>query len=120
VIDDEKDMVDILEVRLNSHGYEIIKATNGKIGCDIARKENPDLILLDIMMPGLSGEEIVKLLKKDSATKDIPIVFLSAALNKGDKKEIEIDGSHFQALAKPFYQLDLLSVIKKSLKKKNG
>ena len=118
IVDDEPDMLNMLEVRLTSNGYEVAKALNGKTGVELIKTEHPDLVLLDIMMSDLSGGEVARTLRADDKTKDIPIIFLSGALNKRDKKEIEIDGHWYAAVAKPFYHHELMSIIRKLLRKK--
>ncbi len=78
IIDDEADIRDILSYNLKKEGYGILTAENGKHGIEIAKKNIPDLILLDIMMPEMDGIEACELLKADNETKDILICFLTA------------------------------------------
>ena len=78
IIDDEADIRDILSYNLKKEGYGVLTAENGKHGIEIAKKNIPDLILLDIMVPEMDGIEACELLKADNETKDILICFLTA------------------------------------------
>lgn len=78
IIDDEADIRDILSYNLKKEGYGVLTAENGKHGIEIAKKNIPDLILLDIMMPEMDGIEACELLKTDNGTRDILICFLTA------------------------------------------
>jgi DNA-binding response OmpR family regulator/anti-sigma regulatory factor (Ser/Thr protein kinase) len=100
LIEDNKEILDLLEDKFEDT-YKIIKAHNGEEGVQLARKFSPDLIISDIMMPGISGIEVCKLLKNDSSTSHIPIVLLTA---KGSEKD-EIEGLDTGAddyISKPF------------------
>ena len=77
VVDDEPNIIKLLESRLSHSGYDIITAVDGKTCLKKAKDEKPDLILLDIILPGLNGFEVCKHLKKDQETKDIPILIMS-------------------------------------------
>ena len=68
----------LLKVMLTNEKFNIITASNGEQAIEMVRKENPDLILLDVMMPGLTGYEVAEILRKDSNTAEIPIIFLTA------------------------------------------
>lgn len=116
IVDDEKDILEMLEKRLSSTGYSVIKADNGKDAIDMAKKEQPDLILLDIAMPGMSGGEVAEKLKYDPDARDIPIVFLTCLFTKEDEtaQGHEIYGKVF--IAKPYNPEDLLREIKKRLR----
>ncbi len=114
VAEDEQDIQELIEFTLRYGGYEVICVLNGEEAYDVARKELPDLILLDIRMPVMSGIEACKLLKSDPATQNIPIVFLSA---KGQKSEIK-EGFEVGAvdyLLKPFSPEDLYKRLKEIL-----
>jgi CheY-like chemotaxis protein len=78
VVDDDPDILSIVSMSLEAQGYTVHKATNGREAVDLAREHHPDLMLLDMMMPELSGYEAVAELKGDPATREIPIVGLSA------------------------------------------
>jgi CheY-like chemotaxis protein len=116
VIDDDPGILRLLEKTLKgAHGYEVITANESRIGFQKARDENPDLIVLDILIPDMSGGELAKKLQEDPLTRDIPIVFISVVLDAGGKKRIDIDGKLYRAVSKPLYQPELLSAIRKTL-----
>ncbi len=77
VVDDEPHMVEMMKLRLESKGYSVISAVNGEDCLEKAEKERPDLILLDILLPGVSGFEVAKRLKANELTKDIPIIIVA-------------------------------------------
>jgi DNA-binding response OmpR family regulator len=78
VVDDEVNITQILEFSIGSEGYEVITAVNGEEAVDKARREQPDLIILDIMMPKIDGYEACRILKANPLTKQIPVVLLTA------------------------------------------
>lgn len=78
VVDDERDALEIVRATLQTKGYEIDLAHDGEEGLDKIQRGKPDLVILDLMMPKISGLEICKLLKKDPSTADLPIIVLSA------------------------------------------
>ena len=79
VVDDEPDIITLLESRLSSHGFTVLKAYNGKEGLDAAIAHTPNLILLDLMMPVMDGYEATKQLRSNQKTKKIPIILFTAA-----------------------------------------
>jgi len=87
VVDDERDIVDLLRYNLNKNGYEALVAVDGQQALELAARETPDLIVLDLMLPGLHGTEVARRLKADSRTMNIPIVMLSA---KGEETDIVV------------------------------
>jgi len=78
VADDDPDILSIVSMSLETQGYEVHQATNGREAVDLVREHRPDLIILDMMMPVMSGYEAISELKADDQTKAIPIVGLSA------------------------------------------
>ena len=78
VVDDEVNITQILEFSIGSEGYEVISASNGEEAVEKARREQPDLIILDIMMPRIDGYETCRILKSNPLTKNIPVVLLTA------------------------------------------
>ncbi len=78
VVDDEKDLLDLIEYNLKKEGFDVLKAENGEEGIKIAKEHNPDLVLMDIMMPKMDGMEAVEKMRADDALKSIPIIFLTA------------------------------------------
>ncbi len=78
IIEDEKDIIELLDFNLSKDGFEVLSAQTGEDGLRLARTNSPDLILLDLMLPGINGLDICKLLKADQKTGHIPIVMLTA------------------------------------------
>jgi len=85
VVDDDQDILRIIRLYLQNKGYEVFSETSGQAGIDRAKSENPDLIILDAMMPGLDGIETMKLLREDETTKQIPIIMCTA---RNSRKEV--------------------------------
>jgi DNA-binding response OmpR family regulator len=84
VVDDEKDLVDLISYNLTRGGYDVLTSHNGGDALEIARKELPDLVVLDLMLPGLDGTEVARRLKGDARTANIPIVMLTARSEETD------------------------------------
>jgi DNA-binding response OmpR family regulator len=78
VVDDDPEIVTLLSTRLGKRGYKVSTAGDGKRALELARREKPDLILLDVMMPGKSGWEVARALKQDPVTSGVKIVMVSA------------------------------------------
>ena len=78
VLEDEKDLRDVLEFNLKAAGHEVVATGDARAALGLARSERPDLILLDIMLPDVSGLDICRTLKSDAETRDIPVVMVTA------------------------------------------
>jgi DNA-binding response OmpR family regulator len=87
IVDDEQDLVDLIIYNLQRHGYDVVCAYNGIDALDLARRETPDLIVLDLMLPGLDGTEVARRLKSDPRTNTIPLVMLTA---KGEETDVVV------------------------------
>jgi adenylate cyclase len=85
IVDDNLTNLDILQARLDAHNYKILTATDGEAGLAMAKEEQPDLILLDIMMPKMDGIEVCQRLRADSSLPFIPIIMVTA---KADPKDV--------------------------------
>lgn len=85
VIDDEEDIIDLVKMLLEEAGYQVFTALSGHEALQILYRIKPDLILLDIMMPGLDGMELIKILKIEESTASIPIAMLTAKTDHNDK-----------------------------------
>ena len=96
IVDDEEQLVDMLTMRLEEHGYEVISACDGEEGLQKAKQFQPDLIILDILMPKVEGNVVAEVLKKDKATASIPIIFLTCLAEGAapDHKEY-VSGGNF-------------------------
>ncbi|MGM9994489.1 MAG: response regulator transcription factor [Candidatus Avigastranaerophilus sp.] len=101
IVDDETDILEILKFVLEAQGYECITATDGEMGLSLAREINPDLIILDVMMPKINGYKISRLLKYDNKYKDIPILMITARSQEEDKIIGEETGAD-EYITKPF------------------
>ena len=112
--DDEANLRLLVRTTLEDPDYQILESGNGKAALELARREKPDLILLDWMMPGMTGIEVLKALKEDPATKSIPVVMLTAKGQKKDQEQATSLGTRFY-LAKPFSPLELLEKVKEVL-----
>ncbi len=101
VVDDEVNITQILEFSIGAEGYEVITASNGEEAIDMARREQPDLIILDIMMPKIDGYEACRILKANPLTKGIPVVLLTAKGRDIDKRlGYEVGATDY--IVKPF------------------
>jgi DNA-binding response OmpR family regulator len=114
LVDDEVDIVTMIRMRLEASGFEVIVATDGKEALNAARTYNPDLIILDLMLPTMDGFHVARMLKYDARYKDIPIIMLTAKAGEGDRKTGEGVGvnAYFN---KPFEAEKLLAKIRELL-----
>jgi DNA-binding response OmpR family regulator len=116
VVDDEADLVETIRFPLQMEGFNVLVSYNGEDALNQARKENPDLILLDLMLPKLDGYKVCRLLKFDERYKHIPILMLTAKTQEKDKllgKETGAD----EYITKPFDIDDLMKRVKAYLNK---
>lgn len=117
VVDDQEANVLLVEATLAPQGYEIIQAPDGKCALDLVAIDPPDLILLDVMMPGMDGYEVCARLKDDERTRLIPVVMLTSLNEMEDKiRGIEVGADDF--LSKPFHQAELSARTRSLLKLK--
>ncbi|MCB0748582.1 MAG: response regulator [Ignavibacteriales bacterium] len=115
VVDDQPDNVFLLEDRLNKEGFNVIKAYDGISAIDKVKKENPDLILLDVMMPKMDGFEVCKALSSNDKTRLTPIIMVTA-LNSTSDIEKGFEAGAFDYIKKPFNRVELLARIKAALR----
>lgn len=101
---------------LKSAGYEVLSATDAEAGLALARREQPDLVLMDIQLPGMDGLEACAILKKDEGTRDIPVIALTALAMKGDEERIRAAGCDGY-IAKPLAYREFLATIAARLQK---
>ncbi|MEW6506355.1 MAG: response regulator [Bacteroidota bacterium] len=115
VIDDYPDNVFLIQDRLEREGFEVLKAYDGETGIQKAISEKPDLILLDIMMPGVSGYDVCKALYSNDETKLIPIILLTA-LTEADNLRAGLQAGAFDYIKKPFNKIELIARINSALR----
>jgi len=114
VIDDEPFILKMISARLKSKGYEVFTAGNGEEGLVLIKDTKPDAVLLDLIMPGLSGFEVCQKLKENLGLKDIPVIMLTALAQKQDiKRGLECGARFF--VTKPYDPEDLLYKLQKAL-----
>ena len=110
-IEDEQDMIDLIRLILSRRGFDVRGASSGEEGLNIIRKEHPDLILLDLMMPDMDGWEVYQQMKADEATRNIPVIVVTARAQSIDK----VLGLHIAKvddyIAKPFSPQELLNSV---------
>jgi len=119
IVEDEPDIRELLEYTLKREGYRVYVASDGLVGLSEARRRVPDLLLLDLMLPGLDGLEICRRLKQDSSTRSVPIVMVTA---KGDEADVVL-GLSLGAddyVSKPFSTKELIARISAVLRRVNS
>ena len=110
VVEDEVDLASLVEVNLDLAGYRVILAHDGAEGLTAARRERPDLILLDVMMPVLDGWQVLRALKEEDETRDIPVVMLTALSEERDLIRGHLQGA-IRYVTKPFEMKALLTAV---------
>jgi len=116
VIDDSDLMLDIIKDIINQAGYEVITASSGKEGLELVRKHKPDLVLLDIIMPGMDGFEVCEALRNDDSNNLMPIIILTAKNKDEDKlRGLELGADDY--ITKPFNPRELISRVKNTLRR---
>ena len=116
IVDDEVDLVETVRFPLELEGYQVLVSHNGEDALNQARKEKPDLILLDLMLPKLDGYKVCRLLKFDEKYKHIPILMLTAKTQEKDKILVKETGAD-EYITKPFEMDYLMGKIKAHLSK---
>lgn len=116
IVDDEKDIVRMLEYNLKKEGFRVITCGDGESALDLAYRESPGMVILDLMLPGMDGLEVCKSLKKESKTQSIPVIMLTAKSQETDKIiGLELGADDY--LAKPFSPRELIARIKAVLRR---
>lgn len=110
VVDDEPDVVLIVKTGLEAEGYSTLAASNGADGYALAREEQPDLIILDVMMPEMDGFETLEKLKNDEATSQIPVIMLTGLSERAKIQRALVSGIAYYVV-KPFEFEDLLQKV---------
>jgi DNA-binding response OmpR family regulator len=116
VIEDEKNLLEDLRVLLEEEKYLVLTASDGKKGISLAKEEKPDLIICDVMMPGVDGYEVLRTLSLNKTTKQIPFIFLTA---KVEREDIRLGMQHGadDYLFKPYKSAELISAIEARFKR---
>ena len=114
IVDDEVQLVEMVKMRLEAAGYEVISAYDGQEGFDRAKKDKPDLIILDLMLPKMDGYKVCGLLKNDARYSKIPIIMFTARVQEEDLRLGKDLGAE-EYVTKPFDPKILLSKIKELL-----
>ena len=115
IIDDEEHIVQLLRINMKTHGFDCASAFSGEEGLALIPEYNPDLILLDVMLPGIDGVEVCRRLKNNSETKRIPVLMLSAR-SQGRDKITGLEGGADDYITKPFSLQELFLRIKAALR----
>ncbi len=114
-IEDEPEMIDLIRLILNRHGFDVKGADGGREGLEMVKKNPPDLVLLDLMMPDIDGWEVYQQIKADEKTKHIPVIVVTAKAQNVDK----VLGLHIAKvddyISKPFSPRALLASVQKVL-----
>lgn len=116
VVDDEEDILNLLDYNLSRAGFEVVRAADGPEALELARRKGPDLIVLDIMLPNMEGTEVLKRLKQNEGTREVPVIMLTA---KGEEVD-RIVGFELGAedyITKPFSPRELMLRVKAVLKR---
>jgi len=111
VIDDEPGIVDIVATNLEAEGFEVIGAGDGKAGLRLAKDQDPDLVILDIMLPGIDGWEVLRRLEADRTTSGVPVIMLTAKVEDTDVLQ-GLEGGAVEYVTKPFFPEDLVATVK--------
>ncbi len=119
VIDDDKDLSALMKPIFEKAGYQVVFSDNPADGIDAAKVEKPDLILMDVMLPGVNGAEAVKILSSERFIRDIPVIFLTALFSESEKYNsqsgIKVGNKHYEVIAKPFEIKELLAKVKAAI-----
>jgi len=116
IIEDDRDIVEMVEYNLEEEGYETLSALNGEAGLELARRQHPDLIILDVMLPLIDGFEVCRKLKSNDVTADVPIIILSAKSQETDKVVgLELGADDY--VTKPFSPRELIARIRAILRR---
>ena len=117
VVDDEIHIIHVVAIKLRNNGYEVISAENGREAFELACEEKPDIVVTDFQMPVMTGLELVRKLRENDGTKDIPVIMLTArgfAIEDEQKEKLQIS----EFLSKPFSPKELLRSIEDILYQK--
>jgi DNA-binding response OmpR family regulator len=114
IVDDEPDLLSVLRFALEAAGFDVIEASDGELGLDLARTERPDLIVLDLMLPRMDGYKVCRALKFDQRYRHLPIFILSARSGETDRR-LAMDLGADDFITKPYAVQDLVGRIRARL-----
>jgi DNA-binding response OmpR family regulator len=114
-IEDEEEMIDLVRLILVRHGYTVLGASGGRQGLDLIRRESPDLVLLDLMMPDMDGWDVYQQMKADEASREIPVIIITAKAQSIDKVLGLTIAKVEDYISKPFSPQELLESVEKVL-----
>jgi DNA-binding response OmpR family regulator len=118
VIDDEKDLIELVRYNLENDGFDVIAATDGQSGLDVVKKHRPDLVVLDLMMPGLDGLQVCQQLRADPRSARIPLIMLTAKATEADRIiGLELGADDY--ITKPFSPREVIARVKALLRRSN-
>lgn len=115
IVDDEPDILELAVIRLESSGYEVLRAKSSEEAVEMLKSAKPDLILLDLLLPGMQGDTLCKKLKSDPRYKKIPVLIFTASTNRVPIKLHDMGAEDY--IVKPFEPDDLLFKIRRLIKK---
>ena len=111
IIDDDKSLLALMKGNLSPGGFDVLTAMTGEKGIEMAKKIGPDLIFLDVILPGIKGREVCAKLKEDPKTRDIPVIFLTAK-NSPDDVKAELELGAITHLTKPLDSQKMLEEVR--------
>ncbi len=115
IIEDQTVIIKLLKTRFKAVGHEVISAEDGHAGLEMVKKDMPDLIITDLAMPKMTGNTVIRILKKSDAFKHIPIIMLSAFIRGTEKDAVEVPADEY--IAKPFSAEALIGKVQELLAK---
>jgi len=116
IIDDEEDLIELVRYNLEREGFQVKGATDGESGLDLASKETPDLVIVDLMLPGIDGLEVCRALRSGSRTSSIPVIMLTAKSAEADRiVGLELGADDY--VTKPFSPRELAARVKAVLRR---
>ena len=119
VVDDEPDVLLLCRLNLQQRGHELLEAADGSAALEIARELHPDVIVLDLMLPGISGYDVLEALQRDAETTDIPVLVLTAKSLRADRERSHgLGASAF--LTKPFLPNELCEMVDSLVAPRDG
>lgn len=119
IIDDEEDLIELVRYNLEKEGFGVLGAADGESGFSLAVAQKPDVIVLDLMLPGMDGLDVCRMLRNEGATSGIPIVFLTAKASEADRiVGLELGADDY--MTKPFSPRELVARIKALLRRSAG